>query len=448
MLTKSVDKGRFERVVERAREAGLVVEELSRSGGEKFYVVHLSRYQELPRIAISDLNIEVLEEYDFANCEPLGPYRALWDRLGNTLEFEVRSLVNSEAFDTLPGYSRFELSDQPTLFSGDSEEDGLDAGPLVDMSTPIRGRRISWTLPVHGTRGHDILISPISRRLATFEPRTMRLRRPENFPSIKIAPVNFDSVEDAIEGLRGFSNSLFFELDYKYGVKLSVPRINQRVVRVQNSAASSDRSLELPRRRYELDPVTIYMYATGARMPLQEYLGYYQTLEYYFDSYWRRELLSRLRIELVDPAFSPEDNNRLARLVGLVNTGGKKGGRNERNQLESVLVACVETEDLTAFIEASGDRKAALCERKRALAGVQQLSLSDKNRSIHSQISERVYAIRCRIVHGKDEGGGEFAPPLFPLSEESLRLQHDVDLVRFLAQRVLIASSKPDPWWA
>jgi hypothetical protein len=57
--------------------------------------------------------------------------------------------------------------------------------------------------------------------------------------------------------------------------------------------------------------------------------------------------------------------------------------------------------------------------------------------------SERIYDIRCKVVHTKslEDGGGE--DMILPFSKEADLLIDDVELIQFLARRVLIASSAP-----
>jgi hypothetical protein len=58
-----------------------------------------------------------------------------------------------------------------------------------------------------------------------------------------------------------------------------------------------------------------------------------------------------------------------------------------------------------------------------------------------NEVAQRVYEIRNRIVHTKSEH--DDLDPLLPLDPEVDLLRHDIDLVRFLARKVLGASAKP-----
>jgi hypothetical protein len=58
-----------------------------------------------------------------------------------------------------------------------------------------------------------------------------------------------------------------------------------------------------------------------------------------------------------------------------------------------------------------------------------------------NKVAERIYQIRNRIVHTKSEH--DELGPLFPFDSEVNVLEHDLALVRFLAQKTLVASARP-----
>lgn len=61
---------------------------------------------------------------------------------------------------------------------------------------------------------------------------------------------------------------------------------------------------------------------------------------------------------------------------------------------------------------------------------------------IRESAADRIYDVRCRIVHSKEsEAYGDAILPFSP--EADLLAQHDIELVRFIARRVLVAASRP-----
>ena len=58
-----------------------------------------------------------------------------------------------------------------------------------------------------------------------------------------------------------------------------------------------------------------------------------------------------------------------------------------------------------------------------------------------TEVSERIYEIRCRIVHSK-ASEGDF-DVLLPYSSGIKKLNFDLELIEFISRKVLIASSRP-----
>ena len=56
-------------------------------------------------------------------------------------------------------------------------------------------------------------------------------------------------------------------------------------------------------------------------------------------------------------------------------------------------------------------------------------------------MAKRIYAIRNRVVRTKV--GFEGREPLLPFDPTTRYLRHDIELVEFLAHKVLMASSRP-----
>jgi hypothetical protein len=182
----------------------------------------------------------------------------------------------------------------------------------------------------------------------------------------------------------------------------------------------------------------LYKYgrASGG-LPLLQYLAFYQSIEYFFPMFAGEEISKRLRAELVNPRFDPFNDESLSRIFSLA-TAATGIPLKERDQLRTTVRACVDAEALSEFIESSEVYTQHFCDKKQAIKGVLPLQLKSTQADLRDQVADRIYAIRCRIVHTKHDGGPSGVDLLLPASKEANSLPADVDLVRFLAQRALI----------
>ncbi|MEV7842295.1 hypothetical protein AB0O77_34615, partial [Streptomyces albidoflavus] len=159
-------------------------------------------------------------------------------------------------------------------------------------------------------------------------------------------------------------------------------------------------------------------------------------LEYYFPTYSRRDTLDKLRHELRDPRFEVGDYAHLSRLLNLAAREGKGYG-SERDQLKATIKGCLTEEHVRGFF--GGDAEWVSHFEGSAVKDVTRVHLKDQKNDLLNQVANRVYDIRCRIVHTKEDGGDSTSEILLPFSKEAASLGPDVELVKFLAQKCLIA---------
>lgn len=188
--------------------------------------------------------------------------------------------------------------------------------------------------------------------------------------------------------------------------------------------------------------MSLYWYGkTASAMPLLQFLAYYQVIEYYFPVYSQIEAQKTLRNILKDPTFNPMRDADTAMLLEAIRFSSK--GRtigSEPEQLEATIRHCVPAKDLRDFLEDQARYEFYTSDNAKKLvrATVPVRKESDDHRQA---VTNRIYAIRNRIVHTKS--GYENQEPLFPFDPETKYLSHDIDLMEFLARKVLIASSRP-----
>ena len=232
------------------------------------------------------------------------------------------------------------------------------------------------------------------------------------------------------------TNALFFNIDLGTGVALNLGRrLSPRPVR---RGASQTTDLVLPNWRYDRQPMELYWYGRSAtRMPLLQYLAFYQVLEFFFPVFSRAEALRRVRRLLKSPNFSASRDSDVARVFQVVGSGASRAYGDERAQLKATVDECTADEELREFIEADDERLAFLTTKVPTLTEF-RLDLGRRDSDLRTQVSGRIYDIRCRIVHTK---GASEVELLLPFSEEASLLRHDILLVEFIAQQALVVAS-------
>jgi hypothetical protein len=175
-------------------------------------------------------------------------------------------------------------------------------------------------------------------------------------------------------------------------------------------------------------------------------LAFYQVLEFYFPTYARSETIRRFQRRIKDPTFDANSNNQVAGLVAFLSSEAR-ALQYEEEQLKATLSACIDNDALVRFFEESEECKDFL-SKKNALEGVNHLVFNPSANvpPLVIQVATRIYQIRCRIVHAKEDGGPQGVSLLLPYSSEAKMLRHDISLVQWIAQRALIQGADRSPW--
>lgn len=442
----------FLRIAERCREAGLEFD-LQGQGAEARLAVAIPNGRQKRWCRLSRERARSFLSNSFTNVTYLGDFDACFYKDTRTIEASI--LLHSSgprperSFLDIPGIQKVDDGQLP--LDEDLEESGSDA----DSGNRLRPGD-DWVLTIEQTENasYKVEIGTVGERFWDFTTRfyrtglrdsayLSRTQARDKFVTLRLVDVDVTQHDEALRLLRRVSDALFFEIDLRFDVPLKLAqsrdRVRRRRRRFVDRGEAQGNYVRAPRTAYAEKPLSLYWYGRSSTgLPLLEFLAYYQVLEYYFPSYSRRDILDKLRHELRDPRFEIEDDAHLSRVLMLASQAGKGFG-SERDQLKATVKGCVTEEHVKEFLEADGDFISHF--EGKALKGVARIDLRDRRNDLLHQVANRVYDIRCRIVHTKEDGGESAAEILLPFSKESESLGPDVELVKFLAQKCLIAGA-------
>lgn len=405
------------RLRSRAAAAGIDV----RVGGEQKRVIFsVPNGRNSRSMVLNKKRLDDLLSIDFESFSFLGDVDAIWNSQTGEIEASV----------TLDGTRGF-FARRPLMLNGLPGVEELDPAPEApseqeDLSYPrpeknwrlrLRqdGREIEFSAP--STAGETYLGETVTLKLRGFEPQ---------------------SHDEALDALERISAAVFFEMDALYAISLAIPELPSRSQRDADRAAT--KPLEFPRRVYSTDALALYRYGrSSAEFPLLEFLAYYQSVEYFFPLFAQEQTTKAIRAALLDVTFNPNEDRDILRLASLA-APGERAGLSERDQLKAVLRACFDPSGLDNVVDQIDPEGSHFFPNRQKIKGVPQLRRKDKQYDFRDQVAERIYRLRCRVVHTKLDGEPETL--LLPSSAEAKALGPDIKLLRYIAQRVLFARAK------
>ena len=259
--------------------------------------------------------------------------------------------------------------------------------------------------------------------------------------ALKVLSVPVSRHDDAVSLLTRLANAFFFQIQMSFGISLSLERKRALIFRRPRPQGQKAEDIQFPKQEYDETPISLYWYGCSALgMPLLQFLAFYQVLEYYFPTYSQAEARRRISNILKNPLFRVDRDADIGQLLTAVASRGSGIG-DEHSQLRATLQECIDPQHLRAFLT-SDEKMAEFMQKKKSLSG-HKIPISNPSADLRNDVADRVYEIRCKIVHTKvDSRDGEIEL-LLPFTKEADRLSFDIELVQYIAQSVLIAASTP-----
>lgn len=236
------------------------------------------------------------------------------------------------------------------------------------------------------------------------------------------------------ERARELLAALFYELDVRNGVRIRTEQWpGQRNFR-RAVIPPNGKVVRYPEMKVKPEISSLFGFAGAAiDNPSLAFLSYYQILEYYLPLAVKRKALREIGKEVSDPLFDKSNPESLMRVLSL---GERSFHGTESSQLRTLVEECVRAKKIEGFV--SGPEESEHFGKRGPIKGVGTVSVNNKQQTLGTQVADRVYAIRNRIVHAKDDPKYDDAPPILPQSVEADALGPDISLVRFLASEVIL----------
>lgn len=255
--------------------------------------------------------------------------------------------------------------------------------------------------------------------------------------TLKIGGLNVHQHDEVFNYLTVVANSLLFQLD----MISDLPLVLKKVVsnRKRSPVPEAVPALIFPKVEFESAPLSLYWYGRSAvGMPLLQYLAFYQVIEFYFPRYSQSEAHRKLKSVLKDPTFRSDKDSDVAKLLAAIHVSKSGAFGDERSQLRAVLDECTFSDEIKRFVIEDNERSAFF--NAKAKASYQKINvLSDDD--VRADVSRRIYEIRCKIVHTKSDARDVEVKMLLPFSSEADQLRFDIELIQYVAQKVLIAGA-------
>lgn len=409
----------FQEIINKCEQSSLSYELLE---GLDILKIDIPKARKTTLVSLNNRYAEYILEHDikFHDFKCIDGYEAIWSSVHDVIECEVE----------LP-HRGFQFS---RIFK-DNENLTEDGRLLIDTHLD----------------GVQAEISEASNEFMIFElckergrPRTLYLidrfdRVRSSTTTIKIHGCNIHHHDKALDIVETILASICFEFDCKTNVPLMLAT-EKAYSRGGSIQANKDFSLDRVSQKYDSEALSLYWYAQSAiGMPLLRYLAFYQVVEFYYPIYSELAAQKKVGNILKDPCFNSHSTKDIAKIFSIVKAASSS--RSELSQLEATIKECVDPNVLREWLTSDNKREEYFRSKNAVKLSTFKIVSNAEDDDLLSQMWQRFYNIRCRIVHTKGAEGD--LEVLHPQSKEIKYLKHEIELAKFLAHKVLIASSKP-----
>lgn len=397
----------------------------------KYVVFHFPVARSYDEIRVyEDDNIDSISNSNILKYRGISNYEAIWSSELNCIECQLQNPRS------IPS-SRFLMKSISKYF--ETKEDVIEDSNIREpINCTIYSSDTANVSIGYSSKEFAILTGFKEGRRITLDVEKFRYR-----VTLKIENINVKTEEEARNYLEKISNTLFYQIDLLYNLTLILsPRSISRDERIRRQFRRVDRQdFELRKisLEYEYDkiPLSLYWFAqSSTSSPIFMYFALYQVLEYYFPIYATMNVKNKIQNLIKDPRFNINKDSDIVRLLNLMKSNNVNSIGDEREQLVITLRNITSGEEILKFINENEYLEDYYKGKDSLILSDTKARLTDNNRII-DDIAERIYDIRCRIVHNKAS-----EKKILPMSKDLNYLEHEIEILKFVARKVIVANSR------
>lgn len=257
--------------------------------------------------------------------------------------------------------------------------------------------------------------------------------------TIKVLGLNETSSDTAAKKALELIEGCLFNLAYLKGMSLvleeELPKRQALGDSFQFEENDFGQELPLPRTKVNKDVARFYQRGMAVEDPVNQFLSFYQVLEYFFLTVSDEELYRKLGALVNDPLFSAKPKHLDKVIQATLN---HKRESDETEMLRLVISKHVDESELIAFIGAYEDHLGDKWYTKKRKFFGEENEVRATSGHVLGNVAKRVKLIRNALVHSSDRYNRQ--ENFVPTRAAEMEIRKEVPLVKYLAEKVIIAS--------
>lgn len=263
--------------------------------------------------------------------------------------------------------------------------------------------------------------------------------------TIKVFNLKQSTIDKSVEISNNVINSCLFALSSIRGIPMLIiteweSRDRNREKEFEFGEKLTGGNLPIKTLKFDNNLFHYYQMAVTSDMPSLKFLAFYQIIEYFFIQVADEELYNKLTRRINDIRFKT-NSTHLDKLIQDVEN--HKRDTDETEMLKLVLKKYVDEDEIIEFIkeyEIFLGKGNEIYTKKRTIFGEEVAANTLQKNHVLGIISKTIKLIRNGLVHSSDRY--QRNERYVPFSKEhNEMLKKDIPLIKFLAEKVMIATA-------
>lgn len=264
---------------------------------------------------------------------------------------------------------------------------------------------------------------------------------------LKIENYKKPSQEGLVNDTRNIINSVLFDIEYSYDVALETINIESLLRRgfrrKRKKNELPEQKINLVYKKYVPELIQYFHIAEKVDFLPFKFICYYHIIEYFSDKSAYFLVSQEVKKLLLKPDFHLKTDKYVTSAINLFRQENDKH-TSDKIKIERVLKQYIDREELKESIselelldyftkELEFD-----CAKPFLLPAIN----FDKDGSFYSELTKRIYSVRCSIVHSNPDFDESKAVPFNPTPANIEKLRIEIEMIMEIARKIIVGSKE------
>ena len=253
------------------------------------------------------------------------------------------------------------------------------------------------------------------------------------------------STDGIVNDTRNIINSVLFDIEYNYGLPLETINIDSLVRRLvrkrQHFSDIPKEKINLVFKKYIPELIQYFHLAEKVDYLPFKFICYYHIIEYFSDKSAYHLVANEVKKLLLKPDFHINTDNYVNQAINLFKKENDKY-TGDKVKIERVIRQFIDREDLKEtltqleLLEYFSKEVIIDCVKTLKLPAIN----FDQDGNFFSELTKRIYSMRCSIVHSNPDFDESKAVPFNPTPSNLEKLKLEMEIIAEIARKIIVNS--------